>query len=151
MTEPEADPEVTQVVVDLLVTAGRLLDRMDALLRPHGLTTSAFNVLHILAGDPDPLTPTEVARRLPVPVTTATVTGLLDTLQRKGLLQRRPHPEDRRRVLVVLTDEGRALLGRLAPEVAAAERRWTAALPLSSRPRLLRALAQVRESLDESP
>jgi DNA-binding MarR family transcriptional regulator len=34
-------------------------------------------------------------------VTTASVTSLLDTLERRGLLERRPDPTDRRRPLIV--------------------------------------------------
>jgi DNA-binding MarR family transcriptional regulator len=38
------------------------------------------------------------------------MTKLLDRLESKGLLQRRPHPDDRRAVMIELTDEGRALV-----------------------------------------
>ncbi|MBC8506370.1 MAG: MarR family transcriptional regulator [Anaerolineales bacterium] len=41
--------------------------------------------------------------------TRATITGLMDTLERKGLVVRKPNPEDRRSLLATLTDEGRAL------------------------------------------
>jgi DNA-binding MarR family transcriptional regulator len=42
--------------------------------------------------------------------TRATVTGIVDTLEKKGLVVRAPHPEDRRSMLVKLTEEGRTLL-----------------------------------------
>jgi MarR family 2-MHQ and catechol resistance regulon transcriptional repressor len=78
-------------------------------LRPHGLSPSAFNVLLALSQTPDgTLEPCQLAERLLV--TRPSVTGLLDTLQTKRLIERRPHHEDRRRVLVALTREGRALL-----------------------------------------
>jgi DNA-binding MarR family transcriptional regulator len=41
--------------------------------------------------------------------TPSTVTGIVDTLEKKGLVTREPNPEDRRSLLVVLTEEGRAL------------------------------------------
>lgn len=148
---PEADPVATEVVINVLVTGGRLLERLDAVLRPHGLTGSTFNVLQIVAGDPEPLTPTEIARRLPVAVTTATVTGLLDTASRRGLVERRPHPTDRRRVLVHLTPAGRALLRRVGPEVAEAEKGWVAALSPTGRQHLLRALGQLQDGLGALP
>lgn len=148
---PEADPVATEVVINLLVTAGRVLEQLDAVLRPHGLTTSAFNLLQILDGDAEALTPTEVARRLPVAVTTATVTGLLDTCQRKGLVRRRPHPDDGRRVLVDLTPAGRSLLRDVEPLVIAAEKQWVEPLTPAARQRLLRALGQVQDGLGALP
>ena len=41
--------------------------------------------------------------------TRATITGLVDTLEGKGLVTRRPNPEDRRSLLATLTSEGMAL------------------------------------------
>lgn len=41
--------------------------------------------------------------------TPATVTGIVDTLERKGLVYRSPNPLDRRSQLVVLTEAGRAI------------------------------------------
>jgi DNA-binding MarR family transcriptional regulator len=46
---------------------------------------------------------------------TAGMTRLVDRLEAKGLLRRRRHGQDRRAVLVELTDQGRALLPRLPP------------------------------------
>lgn len=44
---------------------------------------------------------------------TAGMTKLLDRLAGKGLIERRRHPDDRRAIVIDLTDEGRALLPRL--------------------------------------
>ncbi len=48
----------------------------------------------------------DVARRLMV--TPAVVTGLIDRLERRGYVRRISSTDDRRRVLLALTDEGRA-------------------------------------------
>jgi DNA-binding MarR family transcriptional regulator len=78
-------------------------------LRPLGLSSSAFNVLMALHNNDDrTLEPCQLAQRLLI--SRPSVTGLLDTLQGKGLVERLPHAEDRRRVLVRLTDDGLALL-----------------------------------------
>ena len=39
----------------------------------------------------------------------STVTGIVDTLEKKGLVSREPNPEDRRSLLVRLTEQGQAL------------------------------------------
>ncbi|MFF4617549.1 MarR family winged helix-turn-helix transcriptional regulator [Nonomuraea jabiensis] len=46
---------------------------------------------------------------------TAGMTRLLDRLEAKGLLRRERHPEDRRSIVIELTDEGRALVPSLPP------------------------------------
>jgi DNA-binding MarR family transcriptional regulator len=145
---PGADPRATEVVINALAVGLALAERMDAVLRPFGLTVGSFNLLQIVAGADGPVTPTEIAQRAPTRVTTATVTGLLDTCQRKGLLTRSPHPSDRRRVLVDLTPAGRALLRDIAPAVAEAERRWVGPLGAARRTALLRGLGELRLALE---
>jgi DNA-binding MarR family transcriptional regulator len=49
-------------------------------------------------------TPGQIARRLQI--TTASVTVLIDRLERQGHVCRLPHPTDRRKLLVGLTDDG---------------------------------------------
>jgi DNA-binding MarR family transcriptional regulator len=46
---------------------------------------------------------------------TAGMTKLLDRLEAKGLIERRPNPGDRRSVLIALTKDGQALAPRLGP------------------------------------
>jgi DNA-binding MarR family transcriptional regulator len=43
--------------------------------------------------------------------TRPTMTGIVDTLEKKGLVTRQPNPSDRRSLLVTLTDKGLALEG----------------------------------------
>lgn len=145
---PEADPSATEVVINALVVGAVLSERMESVLRPFGLTVGSLNLLTIVAGSDDPLTPTEIARRSLTKVTTATVTGLLDTCERKGLLRRTRHPSDGRRVLVDLTPAGRALLAQVGPAVAAAEKRWVGPLSGSRRTALLRGLGELRVMLE---
>jgi DNA-binding MarR family transcriptional regulator len=46
---------------------------------------------------------------------TAGMTKLADRLEAKHLIQRHPNPQDRRSVLITLTQDGQALVPRLAP------------------------------------
>ena len=115
-----------------LVQVGeRLLACIDQTLRHHHLSRAGREALAVLEGAGQPLSPTAIAERLLV--TTASVTSLLDTLERRGLVERRPDLSDRRRLLVVITDDGRALVDQFLPEVVALQ---TAALAgLSERQR----------------
>ena len=51
-------------------------------------------------------TPSELARA--VSLSQATITGILDRLESRGFIQRARNPRDKRRVMVELTEEGRA-------------------------------------------
>ena len=55
-------------------------------------------------------------------VTKGTLSGVVDTLQRRGLVQRRRHEGDRRQVSVALTAEGEALISEVFPRFNAQER-----------------------------
>jgi DNA-binding MarR family transcriptional regulator len=147
---PDADPTATELLVNVLVTGTLLQAQFDGLLRDFRLTLSSFNVLQVVAGDPQPLTPSDIAARVVIPVTTATLTGILDTLERHGYVERRPHPTDRRRLLVHLTPTGRRVLAKVLPRVLQHEKQWTAALSESQRVRLTAGLAALQENLRNS-
>jgi MarR family transcriptional regulator, lower aerobic nicotinate degradation pathway regulator len=78
-------------------------------LEPLGVSEHQFYVLTALAH----LGP-QVQAHLsePLKIDKATMVGLVNDLEHKGLVQRQPHPSDRRAVLVSLTDAGQALLRR---------------------------------------
>jgi DNA-binding MarR family transcriptional regulator len=57
------------------------------------------------------------------------------------------HTDDRRRVLVSLTDEGLAVIERLLPVLHRAEADWIAAVSPTERERLLAVLADVQTRL----
>ena len=82
---------------------------LDDLVEPHltrmGLTIGEADVLTlVLIAAPEHPPPTQLAGWLSL--TTAGITGRLNTLERKGLIERRPHATDGRRVHVHLTDSG---------------------------------------------
>lgn len=142
---PDADVSATELAINVVYTAELLGRRLEQVLRPCGLTRGSHNVLQILGGATEPLTPGEVTARLTV--TTATVTGLLDTLEARHLARRRPHPTDRRSVLVEITDEGRRLLDELVPELIVREKEWSAPLPPARREQLIRTLGVLQDHL----
>ena len=144
---PGADPTATELVINLLVTATLLQGKLERLLKESRLTVSSFNVLQVVAGDREPLTPSEIASRIAVPVTTATITSVLDTLERNRYIERRPHPSDRRRLLVHLTRDGRRALATVVPRVLEGEKKWTAGVSGSARARLTDGLAALQEGL----
>ncbi|MFP4476083.1 MAG: MarR family winged helix-turn-helix transcriptional regulator [Desulfatibacillaceae bacterium] len=61
-------------------------------------------------------------------ITSATTTGILDRLVRSGLVERIPNPEDRRAVLVCLTDKGREVAAEVRKVVETANADFLACL-----------------------
>ena len=125
----------------------RLLAAVDRALRHHHISRAGREALAVLEGAGQPLSPTTLAQRLIV--TTASVTSLLDTLEGRGLVERRPDPADRRRLLVAITDDGLALVDQFLPEVVALQTAVMAQLSEPQRRQLVKLLATVRDGLDD--
>ncbi len=105
---PRADAaDSTRRALDALV---QLLASMEALdLRRFGdlgLTLSQLRVLHLLRDQPASCG--HLAEHLGI--TASTATALIDRLARRGLIERRPRPGDRRVTELALSDEARSLI-----------------------------------------
>lgn len=90
----------------------RLFSRFRSLLAPYGVTPPQFALLAFL-WKRDGLSQTELAEKTEIDRTT--LSGLIDRLQKQGLVTRSPHPGDRRAYLVKLTAAGRNLETQLTP------------------------------------
>jgi DNA-binding MarR family transcriptional regulator len=77
------------------------------IVEQHGASPAGFLLLRVLAGE-DGLRAGEVAKRLMI--TPATVTSVVDTLERNGHVDRRRDGRDRRAVTLHITGAGRALV-----------------------------------------
>lgn len=129
----------------LVRTGDRLLAGIDHALRHHRLSRAGREALAVLDGAGQPLSPTAIAERLIV--TTASVTSLLDTLERRGLVERRPDPTDRRRLLIMITQDGKAIVDQFLPEVVALQTAALATLTEAQRRQLVELLATVGANL----
>jgi len=98
-------------VVHGLIWSGRLAeDLLERTAVASGLRRRGdYEVLDLLRrAEPALLTPLQVAQRLLT--SQSGMTGKLDRLERQGLIQRSPDPEDRRAIRLGITDSGRALI-----------------------------------------
>ena len=156
--EPQEPDEVDAIVdawkrerPDVDVSAMQVLSRVSRLARhldrarkqafaAHDLETWEFDVLAALrrSGRPYDLTPGRlVAETL---VTSGTMTNRVDRLAARGLVERRPDPNDRRGVLVSLTASGRRAVDAALDELLAHEREILGALDTAEATRLADAL-----------
>jgi MarR family 2-MHQ and catechol resistance regulon transcriptional repressor len=87
------------------------------------ISPSQFNILNLLYGKPTGSSQIELGRDLIMH--RSNVTGLIDRLQARGLVERGDDPRDRRVYRVVLTTKGASLLERILPRYhKAAEEVW---------------------------
>jgi len=91
-------------------------------LAPYGLSEGKFVVFVLLKDATDGLSPFEIAEQ--AGVTRATVTGLLDGLERQGYITRRGMKDDGRRLVVRLTPRGKDVGNKLS----VAHTEWIASL-----------------------
>lgn len=130
--------------VSLMRAQQIVLGLLEQAVRPFGLSFARFEVLTLLsfsrAGE---LPLKNIGQRLQVHP--ASVTGVVDKLEQQGLVERVPHPQDRRAILARLTDEGR----RVATDAAAALNQGPFdSLPLSVREAedLIEVLSRLRKA-----
>jgi DNA-binding MarR family transcriptional regulator len=142
---PNADPSATEVSMNVIATAELVLSRLEKLNVELGLTKGGFNVLQVVGGADEPLTPGEIAGR--VLVRSATVTGIVDTLVRRKYVERRADPNDRRRVLVAITKEGRRAMKTANQYVIKADAELMGGLSEPERERLIRLLGKLQNHI----
>jgi DNA-binding MarR family transcriptional regulator len=133
---PDLDTSGNAVMARLL-RAARALDRsMARVFKRYGINRGEFDVLASLrrAGPPFALGPTRLSEGLLL--STAAMTNRVDRLERVGLVRRRPDPDDRRQVLVGLTDQGRTLIDEAFPALVQEDERLLLAVTASDREEL---------------
>lgn len=113
----DLDPSATEVFLHLLRAGDEAFRVAGSHLAEHSLSKGRFMVLMLLLNQSGPhgrrCTPAELADLSRV--TRATMTGLIDTLERDGLVKREPDLTDRRMMWVTLTEKGRSVLQTLLP------------------------------------
>jgi DNA-binding MarR family transcriptional regulator len=125
-------PDLDVAPLAVLSRVSRLARHLDLARRGafahHGLETWEFDVLSALrrAGEPYRMSPGALLTQ--TLVTSGTMTNRIDRLAARALVERLPSPDDRRGVLVSLTDEGRARVDAAMSSLLEVERGLLAGL-----------------------
>ena len=149
----EQTTEIPELDTALVTAMDRTISRYQRSLRlaieqaegPARLTMPQLRCLQAFGADGAALT-TQLARRMKVAV--PTMTSMIDGLAERGLVTRHPDPADRRQVRIVMTDEGRAVLGRYQAIMHARLRTLIGHLNASQKDRLLAAIQDMAMMLD---
>ena len=116
-------------------------------LRDQDLSTAGRETLAVLDGADGPLSPSVIAERLIV--TAATTTTVLDTLERRGMVERTMDPSDRRRQLVSITPAGVDAVNSFLPQMIALQTELMSGFTEAERRELGAYLDRVREAIVE--
>ena len=147
---PDASALATECYANVCRTGDLLIELHNRQTRDdYQLSRSAREVLAVVEGAGEPLEPTVIAQRLLI--TTASMTPLLDTLEKRGLVRRLDHPDDRRKRLVEVTPEARQIVDEFLPSFHARERFVvTSALNATEQRALLRLLAKLQRAAQDA-
>lgn len=140
---PERTPSLTLYVVKQLELVTRA--RLDALLKPSGVTALQYTALSVLERRPS-MSSSDLARASFVRV--QSTSDLIAALVRRGLIERAVDPENRRRLLISLTDAGYEFLQTYDPLVAELESEMLAGLSEDERGDFRRLLVHARHNID---
>ncbi len=107
--EPNPIMEIAQFITKI----GRKFDRLQSqLVQSANLTPPQYFIMQILWNQ-DGIPFKDIAAACCC--TRSTVTGIIDTLEEKGLVTRKPNAEDRRSQLVEVTDLGKTIKNKVPP------------------------------------
>jgi DNA-binding MarR family transcriptional regulator len=127
-----------------MAVLGRLLDAAERVTRDHmsplfaqaGLQPGEFDVLSTLrrSGEPYMLSPTRLYEA--AMISSGGMTNRVDRLERAGLVERRPDPNDRRGKLIALTDAGKRVIDETIGRHVANEERLLSVLTRAEQEKL---------------
>jgi DNA-binding MarR family transcriptional regulator len=155
---PDLDPSAAEAFLHLLHTSDEVFAVADRSFAGHNISHGRFGVLMLLwrsvqpraakllgadecvAG---PRTPAELADA--AGVTRATMTGLIDTLERDGFVKREPDPDDRRMMSVRLTARGDRFLREFLPSHFKSMAAVMGTLTEAERKTLVRLLGKIQD------
>jgi DNA-binding MarR family transcriptional regulator len=148
---PELDHAPIGVVGRLSRVAREIEARLEPVYRDHGLEPGWHDVLATLRrqGPPYQLRPSDFTGSLML--TSSGATKRLDRLERAGLVERAPDPDDRRGVIITLTEAGHELIDRVTEAHMANEHRLLEGLSAREREQLAGLLRKLGLSLPPRP
>lgn len=143
---PRARPADDRLGCQLMIVGRRWRQLIDAELEAFGLSHATWRPLLKLVRAAEPLRQHELAGLLQIGH--PELVRLLDSLERKRLVERRDAADDRRVKRIALTAAGRRLAARVEATIAAFDRRLLRGVSPEDRAHCHRVFAQIEERLD---
>lgn len=139
---PGSQRSATELVLNLMRTADTISTHVNQIARRHDIPSStAMILLEILHGTPAGLTPSQLAQRCFV--TRPTLSGILDTLLRRKMIERTATVHDRRSSTLTITQHGSDKLEQTLRELHQLEAGLCSQLTPARRENVIQALARI--------
>ena len=135
-----------QALMQLLRTAETVWNASRQFFERWELSPSQFNVLNLLQANPAGLSQSDLSRELIMH--RSNVTGLVDRLEKRALVERKDVAADRRAYSVVLTAAGASLLRKILPGYFDGAVRTWEGIPASRATRLIADLQQLARNAE---
>jgi DNA-binding MarR family transcriptional regulator len=147
---PGMDLEMVHVFAETMMVFHRVPIMMEGYFNRLGLSKGRFMVMIQLHSIEDPagISISEILEAYQV--SSATMTGIIDTLEGEGLIERLRSPGDRRRVHVRITEAGRSFMDSFLPRHQEYIRRFTSRLTVDERRTLLSLLEKLSQGISEA-
>lgn len=101
-----------KVILNLTVTKNYIGDRFNEILKPYGISSEQYNVLRILRGQKgNPLNMQDIQERMVTK--NSNTTRLIDKLLLKNMVIRNTCPNNRRKIEIIITENGLNILSEL--------------------------------------
>ncbi|MEO8206541.1 MAG: MarR family transcriptional regulator [Chthoniobacterales bacterium] len=133
--------------LNLLHTVDLLGEKESEYLAQYNLSQARFVVLMFLSESEERNKSSDIAAELAV--SKATVTGLLDSLERDGLIERIASKEDRRIIFVQLSNKGKKLLDTVAPGYFKSVSEMTGILDEKERRQVVASMQKIKTHLSD--
>jgi DNA-binding MarR family transcriptional regulator len=132
-----------KTVLNIIFTHNDITERLIEILKPYDLSNEQYNVLRILRGQKgNPANMCLIQERMLA--RTSNTTRLVDKLLLKELVTRKVCKENRRKIEVLITEKGLAILKELDPKVDDYEKNIVARLTTNELEQLNHILEKIR-------
>jgi len=135
-----------ECLLNVLYTATMLYKASYVYFRQYGITDAQFNVLIQLRYEKQQdLSQADLGRRLVV--NKADMTGIIDRLEKAGLVMREDHPKDRRINIIKITRKGRDIVNKLEPGYFTAVKKAMSSMSKNDMKTIIKGMEKIRENV----
>ena len=146
---PSADRWLLMFLVSIPLLSARINRESERLVRDHGLTSAGWDIVCALRrSSPQRLSPGDLSRA--AMMSSAGMTAQLDQLEKAGLIERSPHPEDRRAINVSVTRSGQKLVDQVIGPYLEVHERFLTGLSVRDRRTLATLLRKLLLSMESA-
>lgn len=147
---PDIDTEPMALIGRFIRLSAHLSAEMTKTFAKHGLNAASFDVLATLlrSGEPHALSPNDLLATMMV--TSGTMTNRIDQLEKEGLVARVQNPNDKRSVLVQLTNIGREKIDCAVTDHVDTQKRLMEGFPEEARKSLNELLQNYLNEIDKT-